>query len=813
MRSQGKFQYRLSDPGADVEDLEDYKRGGLHPIELGQRLGNGRFRVVHKLGYGGYGTVWACEDRTIHKWRAVKIIAADWSTEDCAELKMLEMFKDVDRKVLEENHILLPLEHFWEYGPNGRHLGLVMPLLGSNILRIAEFYGHCDILIKDICYQMTEALRFLHSRGLCHGDFRPENILLRIKEGIDGMSEEELLNELNRPYRVPIHRVKVTSDDERNKKEEYVLDENRENFRAHMPRYLVEPAVIQYGSGLCSTKIAVTDFGVAFDANIPQHEGTGIPKIYASPEELLLLPKLLRPETDIWSLGIAICKVRAGILPFCLLSEGDDLENGMYRMECVSGPVPPPFRNIWKEVLDGRDVYDPDSDGFDSYNQKDVLEERERARRNRELLPVSFTLSSQEKLQQEWLEERGEAEYLKYCMAGPKPLDMCPAEAANLIAQQGSGVLPYISKEFQDALDPSDKNDAVYAVIPKEELHQLHDLLMKMFRWFPTNRSSAATLLDHPWFQGKDKKPAMPGEPTKESFATFATSLPEDDDDSIPHSSSLPIVVSPPASSPREALAIVHQNGGKVLPPPAPDSAFGSTTPEGSPRMSVGSSDTVQEPLDPLTLADSPTSRTSTHRAGSPWKKLLLSASSGEACNGPARKESLQGIEMNTSAAIGYKGGKRKRTARSELPNKRPSFLQKLKNHFTKNKDTRDNQPASSKPTSPSSVVPENSSPTARPPAPKPLASDAAPIPQAAIHADQPARYVFHPLYEQSAHQRNTDTADQNKPNPGTGVLGGWQRLCAWLFHWGYGKAALAVAVPKMLEAAGSSQDSPNGDS
>lgn len=38
----------------DVEDREDYRPGGFHPVHLGDTIGkDSRFRVIHKLGNGG----------------------------------------------------------------------------------------------------------------------------------------------------------------------------------------------------------------------------------------------------------------------------------------------------------------------------------------------------------------------------------------------------------------------------------------------------------------------------------------------------------------------------------------------------------------------------------------------------------------------------------------------------------------------------------------------------------------------------------------------------------------------------------------
>jgi len=43
----------------DVEDIDKYRTGGLHPVRLGDRYkGKWRYKVLLKLGYGSYSTVW-----------------------------------------------------------------------------------------------------------------------------------------------------------------------------------------------------------------------------------------------------------------------------------------------------------------------------------------------------------------------------------------------------------------------------------------------------------------------------------------------------------------------------------------------------------------------------------------------------------------------------------------------------------------------------------------------------------------------------------------------------------------------------------
>jgi hypothetical protein len=50
----------LYDP---TEWIEDYRPGRYHPVNLGDTFKDSRYRVIRKLGYGSYSTVWLARDQ------------------------------------------------------------------------------------------------------------------------------------------------------------------------------------------------------------------------------------------------------------------------------------------------------------------------------------------------------------------------------------------------------------------------------------------------------------------------------------------------------------------------------------------------------------------------------------------------------------------------------------------------------------------------------------------------------------------------------------------------------------------------------
>jgi serine/threonine-protein kinase SRPK3 len=154
-------QYRWPGDLSDIEDVERYRLGGFHPIHIGDILG-GTFRVLHKLGFGGYSTVWLTRDLTDQQLYAIKVLAVD------APQNELDILLYLNDTVGDHPNVLNLHHHFTIHGPNGSHHSLVLPVLGPSIKKIVQSKLTMS-LKRDAARQIAEGLAHLHQAGVCHG--------------------------------------------------------------------------------------------------------------------------------------------------------------------------------------------------------------------------------------------------------------------------------------------------------------------------------------------------------------------------------------------------------------------------------------------------------------------------------------------------------------------------------------------------------------------------------------------------------------------------------------------------------------------
>jgi eukaryotic-like serine/threonine-protein kinase len=130
----------------------------------------GRYRLLERLGSGGFGEVWRAEDELLRREVAVKRIplAAD----------------DVAPRAAREAHAAARLSHpaivaLYEAAEQDGHFYLTSELVhGATLARLIADDALCDEEIAEIGLALCDALGHAHDRGVIHRDVKPQNILV-----------------------------------------------------------------------------------------------------------------------------------------------------------------------------------------------------------------------------------------------------------------------------------------------------------------------------------------------------------------------------------------------------------------------------------------------------------------------------------------------------------------------------------------------------------------------------------------------------------------------------------------------------------
>ncbi|MBV9230391.1 MAG: protein kinase [Chloroflexi bacterium] len=137
---------------------------------IGQQLGH--YRLVRRLGEGGFATVYLGEHIYLNTPAAIKVLATRLAEDD------VEQFRSEARFLanLKHPHIVRVLD----FGLDGATPFLVMEYAAGGTLRKLHPRGsHLPLsLVVSYVKQVADALQYAHDRKLIHRDIKPENMLV-----------------------------------------------------------------------------------------------------------------------------------------------------------------------------------------------------------------------------------------------------------------------------------------------------------------------------------------------------------------------------------------------------------------------------------------------------------------------------------------------------------------------------------------------------------------------------------------------------------------------------------------------------------
>ena len=159
----------LSEPKGSQPPLEG---SGASPVGDPSRIG--RYRIIHRLGQGGFGRVYLAHDDDLDRPVAIKVP----NPERITDLEDVEAFL-VEAKILAKlDHPNIVPDH--DVGRTVDGLCFVVSKLieGSDLaVRIEQarptFRDSAELVAK-----IADALHYAHTRGLVHRDVKPANILI-----------------------------------------------------------------------------------------------------------------------------------------------------------------------------------------------------------------------------------------------------------------------------------------------------------------------------------------------------------------------------------------------------------------------------------------------------------------------------------------------------------------------------------------------------------------------------------------------------------------------------------------------------------
>ncbi|PNP79326.1 hypothetical protein FNYG_07402 [Fusarium nygamai] len=433
------FRFKTND--TPCEWGEAYHPGGYHPVHLGDVIQE-RYRVIRKLGWGQFSTVWLAVGMQMNRYVSLKITLATQKRDTGKEVSLYRSHLQDESPFLVVLHDTIKIK-----GPNGEHDGLVFETMGPNLTTLLKIRPEFQIgepwerrfttsFAKDALRDTIQALHFLHEHGVIHGDLHPGNILTCVEQ------------------------LEVTPDTEMNLKqsESDIQPLKRKDGKKDLwaPSYLLEPRPLNgHFSYDLHPLVKLSDLGGAFPEEDPIMGAKAItPVALRAPETIL--DERLGKGIDIWAFGCLVFEMIIGRSLFVAIQslEGEDYDvtsndEHLIQLSEVIGPLPQPLLEKWRRA---GQYFDTSGNRLEVKPQED-----------------DYVSGDKDMESVDGTDEESDGPPLAYL-----------------------GQFLSLEDQFM-AEKPDDINEA--------ECKEILELLRWIFRYDPADRPSTSDLINHPWLQ------------------------------------------------------------------------------------------------------------------------------------------------------------------------------------------------------------------------------------------------------------------------------------------------------------------------
>ncbi|KAF5681390.1 CMGC SRPK kinase [Fusarium denticulatum] len=334
--------FRFATNGTPCEWGEAYHPGGYHPIHLGDVIQE-RYRIIRKVGWGQYSTVWFAVDIKLTRYVSLKITVATDPQTMSREVSLYKSHLRNDCSGIVNHYDTIKIT-----GPNGEHDGLVFEPMGPDLTNLLRFRPEFQIgkpwerrftksFARKALFDTIHALHGLHERGIVHCDLHTGNILACI-EPIEVTQDTE-------------QRLKQSESDARPLKRK----DGKKDLWA--PSYLLEPRPLSdYFSHGLDPFVKLADMGGAFLEDSPLQAAEAITPVALRAPETILNERLGK-GIDIWAFGCLIFDMIVGRPLFVAIQslEGEDYDETsndehLIQLWEVVGPLPKPLLQRWRRA-------------------------------------------------------------------------------------------------------------------------------------------------------------------------------------------------------------------------------------------------------------------------------------------------------------------------------------------------------------------------------------------------------------------------------------------------------------------------------